>query len=79
MSAVLTLFCNILSNPLDPQTGDDLELLRTAPELIKGIRLRRLATNEIQHTKMIEDFVAELLRLGSSAIQKAREDEQAQL
>lgn len=75
MSAVLTIFCNILLNPLSPQAEDDLELLKTAPRLIKNIRIRRLTMNEIMHIKLIEEFVAELIRLGSCAIQKARLDQ----
>jgi hypothetical protein len=75
MSAVITIFCNLLLYPLNTNAEQDLELLRSAPELIRGIRARRLTLNEIIHMKMIEDFVAELVRLGGCAIQKAREEQ----
>ncbi|KAK6062577.1 C6 transcription factor, partial [Seiridium cupressi] len=78
MSAVLTIFCNILLNPGTSRAPDDLELLRTAPELIKGIRIPRLTLDEVMHIKKIEDFMAEVIRLGLCAIQKARHDQHSQ-
>ncbi|KAH6657582.1 hypothetical protein BKA67DRAFT_590998 [Truncatella angustata] len=73
INAVLTVFCNILLNPLDTRAEADLKLLGTAPELIKTMNFRRHTIGEVIHIKMIEDFVAELVRLGSCAIQKARQ------
>ncbi|KAK9772248.1 hypothetical protein SCAR479_11103 [Seiridium cardinale] len=78
MSAVLTIFCNILLNPGTSRALGDLELLRTAPELIKGIRIPRLTLDEVMHIKKIEDFVAEVIRLGLCAIQKAGHDQYSQ-
>ncbi|ETS78790.1 hypothetical protein PFICI_08643 [Pestalotiopsis fici W106-1] len=77
MTAILTIFCNILLNPLCSRANEDLELLRTAPHFIKNIRIPRLTENEISHMKMIEDFVAELIRLGSHAILKAQGAQQS--
>ncbi|KAI0120592.1 fungal-specific transcription factor [Xylariales sp. AK1849] len=71
MSAVLTVFCNLLLNPLCSRAQEDLELLKVTPELIKAIRIRRLTPREAIHMTMIEDFVAELTRLGACAITKA--------
>lgn len=76
MSAILTIFCNILLHPLSSNARDDLELLQAAPQFIKNIRIPRLTANEITHMKMIEDFVAELIRLGSHAVLKAQETHQ---
>ncbi|RAK81355.1 uncharacterized protein BO72DRAFT_444417 [Aspergillus fijiensis CBS 313.89] len=72
MSAILTIFCNILLFPLDPRAEEDLTLLGSVPDLIKGIRLQRLKDNEAAHMTMVADFVAELTRLGNCAIRKAR-------
>ncbi|KAF3764090.1 hypothetical protein M406DRAFT_346418 [Cryphonectria parasitica EP155] len=72
MTAILTIFCNILLKPRDPQAQDDLDLLKTAPELIKKMRTRRLTLKEFIHMKLVEDFIMELIRLGDCAIQKAR-------
>ncbi|KAL2129335.1 hypothetical protein VTI74DRAFT_7927 [Chaetomium olivicolor] len=65
-------FCNIiynLLNPLRPLADVGLDLLNSAPLLIKAMliktmRLRRLAGNEMTYMKMVEDFVAKLARLG---------------
>lgn len=76
MSAILTIFCNVLLHPLSSNARDDLELLQAAPQFIKNIRIPRLTANEITHMKMIEDFVAELIRLGSHAVLKAQETHQ---
>ncbi|PWY69084.1 hypothetical protein BO70DRAFT_382626 [Aspergillus heteromorphus CBS 117.55] len=72
MSAILTIFCNILMNPLDPRAEEDLTLLSVVPVFIKDVRLRRITNNEISHMKMVGNFVAELTRLGHCAIDKAR-------
>ncbi|KAK5655073.1 hypothetical protein OQA88_5972 [Cercophora sp. LCS_1] len=74
MSAVVTIFCNILWDPLNPRAQDDVELLRATPDLIRHIRKRRLTENEMLHLKVAENFLAELARLGQHAIVKAREE-----
>ncbi|KAI1491413.1 fungal-specific transcription factor domain-containing protein [Biscogniauxia mediterranea] len=74
MAAVLAIFCNILLKPLCPASQNDLELLNSAPELIRSLRTRRLSPHEITHMKMIEDFMAELTRLGTCAIMKAHRE-----
>lgn len=73
MSAVMTIFCSILLNPLDPQAEDDLRLLESAPDLIKGIRIRRPTQTELLHLKTVDEFMGELIRLGGCAIRRARE------
>ena len=57
-------------NPLDPQSKADLELLSSAADLIRSMPIRRLTAYEIGHIKMVDDFVAEMLRLGNCAIMK---------
>ncbi|KAK4152099.1 hypothetical protein C8A00DRAFT_44791 [Chaetomidium leptoderma] len=71
ISALWTLFCNIIYNPLNPHADVDLDLLNSAPLLIKEMRLRRLARDEMAHMKMVDDFVAELARLANRAVLKA--------
>ncbi|KAL1960695.1 hypothetical protein VTO42DRAFT_6525 [Malbranchea cinnamomea] len=73
MSAVLTLFCNIILNPLDTQAPEDLELLSSVPALIRALPVRQLTVNEVMHIKRVDDFVAELGRLAKCAVMKARE------
>ncbi|KAK4041310.1 hypothetical protein C8A01DRAFT_14896 [Parachaetomium inaequale] len=74
ISAIWTIFCNIIYNPLHSHADVDLELLNSAPLLIKEMRLRRLARDEMTPMKMVDDFVAELARLANSAVLKARQE-----
>ncbi|KAJ5399675.1 hypothetical protein N7465_010164 [Penicillium sp. CMV-2018d] len=71
ISASLTIFFNILLNPLSARAEEDLDLLRGSSGLIKCMRARRLTPNEILHISMIEEFVEEMTRLGTCAIAKA--------
>lgn len=75
ISALWIIFCNLLNNPLDPNASVDLELLNSAPRLIQQMRMRRLARDEMTHMKMIDDFVAEVARLGNAAVLKARQEQ----
>ncbi|KAH7007176.1 fungal-specific transcription factor [Ilyonectria destructans] len=70
ISAITNIFCNLLLNPLDPAANDDLALLKSAPELIRRMRVRQLP-HDILHIKQVDNFVAELVRLGNFAIRKA--------
>ncbi|KAH7024761.1 uncharacterized protein B0I36DRAFT_274374 [Microdochium trichocladiopsis] len=70
MCAVLTIFCNILSNPLDPRAVEDLQLMSKCPDIIRNMRPRRLTPSEVLHIKTIEHFFSELTRLGACAITK---------
>ncbi|KAK0614905.1 hypothetical protein B0T17DRAFT_592780 [Bombardia bombarda] len=72
MSAVVAIFCSILLNPLDPRAEQDLELLSSAPDLIKTFQMQRMTQTELAHLKMADEFLAELARLSRSAIAKAK-------
>ncbi|CAI7623579.1 unnamed protein product [Penicillium pancosmium] len=71
MSALLTIFCSILQNPLDPRSRDDMGLLRVATVMMRRIFTRKLPENEVAQFKMVADFVVELKRLAECAIDKA--------
>ncbi|KAE8356959.1 Zn(II)2Cys6 transcription factor [Aspergillus coremiiformis] len=72
MSAVLAIFCNILQNPSDPQATKDLDLLRTTNSMMERLFSRQpFAVTEIAHIKLVADFVSELSRLATCAIEKA--------
>ncbi|KAI8292754.1 Fusaridione A cluster transcription factor fsdR [Colletotrichum sp. SAR11_240] len=77
MSAILTIFCNLLLDPLNAKAEEDMELLQSVPKLIEGMRNRRLTAYEVAHVKMIDEFVLELTRLGTSAIAKAKREQLA--
>jgi hypothetical protein len=70
-AAIMTIFLNILMNPLEPQAKLDLDLLSSATDLVRSMPVRRLTPYEIGHIKMVNEFVAELIRLGNCAISKA--------
>ncbi|KAF4438880.1 hypothetical protein F53441_12701 [Fusarium austroafricanum] len=70
-SAMMTLFFNILTDPLHERAEQDLELLKAAADLVNSLPVRRLTALEVSHMKMVNDFVVELVRLGRSAICKA--------
>ncbi|GKZ17467.1 hypothetical protein AbraIFM66951_004769 [Aspergillus brasiliensis] len=76
MSAILTIFCSILANPLDPYVEEDLHLLTVVPDLVRDVRRRRTSEVEIAHMQTVTNFVAELIRLGHCAIEKARRQSQ---
>ncbi|KAB5576147.1 fungal-specific transcription factor domain-containing protein [Coniochaeta sp. 2T2.1] len=75
MSAALTIFCNLLWDPLHPRAQEDLHLLSTSPELIRCIRRRRMTENEMLQLRVADEFLAELARLGRCAISKARHEQ----
>lgn len=79
MSALLALFCSILSNPLDPRSRDDLDRLRVATQMIQRIFERRMPENEMVQLRMVADFVYELQRLAQCSIDKAWSEQSAML
>ncbi|GFG16091.1 C6 zinc finger domain protein [Aspergillus udagawae] len=72
ITAVLTLFCNIISNPRDPDTNCDMELLQNVPSLIRSIPIRKLTLGEVIHLKYLDGFAAELAGICVRAISKSQ-------
>ncbi|KAG0160763.1 hypothetical protein PDIDSM_8293 [Penicillium digitatum] len=77
MSALLTIFCSILQNPLDPHSREDLGRLKVATVMIERIFSRKLNVNELVHFKLVADFIMELKRLAECAIDKAWAEQRA--
>ncbi|KAJ6011747.1 hypothetical protein N7522_002102 [Penicillium canescens] len=77
MSALLTIFCSILQNPLDPHSREDLDRLKVATVMMERVFSRKLPENELVHFKMVADFVTELKRLAECAIDKAWAEQRA--
>ena len=73
MSAIVTLFCNILYRPLDTQARADVGLLESGSQLLKEMRLRRAGYDEVSCMSIVDGFVSELARLANLAIEKAQE------
>ncbi|KAL6239745.1 hypothetical protein BDW75DRAFT_227080 [Aspergillus navahoensis] len=72
MSALLAIFCNILQNPAEPQASKDLTLLKSTTGMLERVFLRQAySVNELVHVKLVADFVNELCRLATCAMDKA--------
>ncbi|KKY24923.1 putative c6 transcription factor [Phaeomoniella chlamydospora] len=77
ITAVLTLFFNVLHEPLHPMVALDLKLLKSAVCCLRQAcsRTRGLAVNEVLHIKFVDDFVTELVRLARCAMDKAKQQQ----
>lgn len=75
LSAVITLFCNILRDPLHQQARLDLELLSLAAGVIKSMPFRTVTHYEGLQVTAVEDAVLEAARLGQCAITKANSED----
>lgn len=67
----MSLFLNIIMYPLDPQAKFDIDLLSEAAYLVRSMPVRKMTAYEMSHMKLVNDFVAELIRLAHCAIAKA--------
>ncbi|ODA77254.1 hypothetical protein RJ55_06881 [Drechmeria coniospora] len=72
VSALMTLFFNILRNPLHEYAVHDVELLSSASDLIRSMPIRRVTAHETAYLQKMDGFVAELSRLSRCAIEKSR-------
>ena len=78
MSALLTIFCSILQNPLDPRSRDDLDHLKMATVMMARVFSQDiLPDTEVEQLKLVADFVTELKRLAECAIDKAWREQSA--
>ncbi|KAI8723036.1 Zn(2)-C6 fungal-type domain-containing protein [Fusarium sp. LHS14.1] len=68
--AIITLFLNILMNPLDSQAHKDLELLASAADIFRLMPARQYTPQRLDQVQMLERFVIELARLGRCAVYK---------
>jgi len=75
ITAILTLFRNILHNPLDPEINHLMNILREVPDLMRRIPIRKLTLGEVIHLRFLDGFTTGLVRLCECAITKARRDE----
>lgn len=69
MSASISLFCNILLDPLNPRAADDLALISRAPASIFQLSTKRPSQKEMNQYHALIRFIAELSRLANRAIQ----------
>lgn len=71
MSASISLFCNVLLDPLNPRAADDLALISRAPASIFQLSTKQPSRKEMAQYDSLIRFIAELSRLASQAIQNA--------
>ncbi|RMD42341.1 hypothetical protein DV735_g2794, partial [Chaetothyriales sp. CBS 134920] len=74
-SAVLTLFCNILSYPLSASARQDISFLEIAPAVLhygRSLSNDVLSPNEEVRLRTVTNFLEDLARLAPLAITKAR-------
>ncbi|KAJ5614049.1 hypothetical protein N7528_007703 [Penicillium herquei] len=72
--AIVILFCNILTKPLDPDNIQDLRLICATPKLLKEVHERSIERNNSTNIDFAEDFGVELRRIAQAAIEKALRD-----
>ena len=72
MSAVLALFCNIITNPLDPHVSADLEQIEAVPGYLRHLRQNPRTPQDRLFLTMVEELCAELVRLGKCAVAMAQ-------
>ncbi|KOC14599.1 hypothetical protein AFLA70_521g000751 [Aspergillus flavus AF70] len=71
LSASISLFCNILLNPLGPEVTEDLDLMSRAPASIFQLSTKRPSQNELTQYHALVRFTTELSRLANRAIANA--------
>ncbi|KAG7038518.1 fungal specific transcription factor [Colletotrichum scovillei] len=71
VSAVVTLFFNLLRNPLDDQSTDDLRLLESIPNFVSVDCARSSIPPYELDLNTVDDFVAEVIRLSKRAMTMA--------
>lgn len=67
----MTLFCNIISNPRDPDTRHNVELLHSVPSLIRRIPIRKMTLGEVIHMQYLDGFTTELVGICVRAMSRA--------
>ncbi|EHK48681.1 hypothetical protein TRIATDRAFT_214873 [Trichoderma atroviride IMI 206040] len=74
VSALLSLFFNILRNPRHEYAAHDMELLTLATKVIRSMPILRVTTHEVEYLRKMDAFVEELGRLSQAAIAKAQNE-----
>ncbi len=70
--AALPLFIDIIVHPVGTQAQINLELLVSAASILRSIPSRALTPYELEHAQETNEFMMELVRLGSCAIELSK-------
>lgn len=78
MSALMTLFFNILRDPLNKEAEKDIELLGSVGTLIRSVSARHsLESHDSARVEALDQFIKELCRLGECAIVRVQSNERS--
>ncbi|EWZ02704.1 hypothetical protein FOYG_01930 [Fusarium oxysporum NRRL 32931] len=72
--AAMALFLNILIHPLDQRARSDLDILAGCTTIFQDMAMEELTNDDMDCIHELNRFVSELVRLGSSAIWKAKRE-----
>ncbi|KAF5662031.1 C6 zinc finger domain-containing protein [Fusarium circinatum] len=72
--AAMALFLNLLLHPSDPRARNDLDLLAGCATLFQDMAMEDLTKDDMDCIQELNRFVSELVRLGNSAIWKAKRE-----
>ncbi|KAI7764232.1 hypothetical protein LZL87_012641 [Fusarium oxysporum] len=72
--AAMALFMNILIHPLDQRARNDLDILAGCTTLFQDMTVEELTNDDMDCIHELNRFVSELVRLGNSAIWKAKRE-----
>ncbi|KAL6868812.1 hypothetical protein ACO1O0_000132 [Amphichorda felina] len=72
VSALMSLFFNILRNPHHEYAVHDVELIISAVDIIRSMPMRRVTARETAYLQRMDVFLVELSRLARCAIDKRR-------
>ncbi len=64
----MTLFFNVLMDPLDRQAQVDVQHIQPAIDLFRSMPMRRMMPHEVVQLQMIDSFVDELVRLAVTVL-----------
>lgn len=71
MSAVLTLFCNLLADPNASTAADDAHLLVVAEHTTERVFLRQISEiDQAAHIQAITGFISSVRNIAQQAIKK---------
>ncbi|GKZ37771.1 hypothetical protein AbraIFM66950_009529, partial [Aspergillus brasiliensis] len=73
VTAVLTLFCDTISDPHGADVHRNVELLQDVPGLIQCVPVRHLALGELHHLQYLDGFTTELAAICVRAISRRKD------
>ncbi|KAF3063145.1 hypothetical protein CFAM422_010496 [Trichoderma lentiforme] len=74
VSALLSIFFNLLRNPQHEYAEHDIDLLASATKVIRSMPMHRVTTHELEYLRRMDAFIEELGRLCQAATAKARHE-----